>query len=286
MPTEQDISYAAGLFDGEGTVAMPARLAVKMTTKGPIEHLYNTFEGHFYEWGPTRTGRPVYEWRVNGPEVVPVAEALRDYALTKKRELDILLSYYKYREQHPETPQVKLLAHGQLKMNKAPNPHGLVVDFETTGLDPSVDSLLSASFMRGGRVYSAYRMPDSVDDRSLALEIRTEIEAAPYIIGWNSARFDIPFLNGRLRQHGDRPVFVGSHDDAKKMFADGRKSLEFAANTLKVTDDEVRKTPIHWPTWYAAKAGDSEAMRYIVDHAEKDVQLTRRVYDAVVMGYA
>ena len=102
MPTQLDIAYAAGIFDGEGTVAIPSRLAVKMTTRAPIEHLHNTFDGHFYEWGPTKTGRPVYEWRVNGPDVIRVAESMRDYALTKRRELDIIISYYKYRDKYPD----------------------------------------------------------------------------------------------------------------------------------------------------------------------------------------
>lgn len=286
MPTSLDIAYAAGIFDGEGTVAMPSRLAVKMTTKGPIEHLYSTFEGHFYEWSPTSTGRPVYEWRVNGPEVVPVAEAMREYATTKRRELDILIAYYGYREEYRNQPNVKQIASDKLRGCKRPNPQGLTFDIETTGLDPQTDSLLSASFMRGDSVYSTYLTADDQDDRRVALDIRNEIEAAPFLIGFNSIRFDLPFVNARLTAHGDRPAFAGSHDDAMKMFGDGRKSLEFAANTLKVTDAEVKKTPIHWPTWYAAKGGDREAMKYIVDHAEKDVQLTRRVYDAIVNGYA
>lgn len=286
MPTPMDISYAAGLFDGEGTVAIPSRLAVKMTTKGPIEHMYNTFEGHFYEWAPTKTGRPVYEWRVNGPDVIPVAEALREYATTKRRELDIVIAYYRYRADHPDVGNIKDIAEAQLKACKRPNPEGLVFDIETTGLDPVNDTMLSASFMRGDRVYSSYLSPDDESDRRIALEVRAEIESAPYLIGFNSRRFDVPFVNARLMVHGDRPIFAGSHDDAQKMFSDGRKSLEFAANTLRVTDSEVKKTPIHWPTWYAARDGDRDAMKYIVDHAEKDVQLTRRVYDAIVMGYA
>jgi hypothetical protein len=288
MATVPEMAYAAGLIDGEGTIALPARVAVKMTDPEPIRFMHTTFGGRKYQWKDTKSGRQLHEWRLNGlAECVDLFSEIAPFSLVKKRQMDILTSYYEYKSMWPEY-DIRGTVRMQLRSCKSKSKNTYSVwDIETTGLDAANDTLLAFGMytndwpVKGSQPYADGRtQPD--DELSLAMHLRGMIESAPFTVGWNSTRFDIPFLNKRLAAYKTRPVFIGSHDDAKYMYGNGRRSLADAAEELELVDDDAHKTPIHWPTWERAAAGDWESMEYILDHARKDVVLTDRVYRSIL----
>jgi hypothetical protein len=292
MVTEQERAYAAGIFDGEGTIDIQdrARMAVKMTDKGPIDALQDILGGRVYQWKDTKTGRGVYEWRASGSD--GMLSAIRDispYAVGKARQLEVARSFYTYRTDWGYEAEVRAIASRQLRGLREPSPACVTFDLETMGLDPINLPMLSATFMpdsNESNVVSLFKMASDEEDHQVAILTRDYLEAYAYSLGWNSSRFDIQYLNTRLLMWKERPVFLGSHTDVdvefdKKFKNSKRTSLVNAVNQLKLADETVHKTPIDWPKWYAAYDGDMEAMEYIVEHAQMDVILTKRVWDAI-----
>lgn len=292
MPTIAESAYAAGIFDGEGTIDMKdrVRMAVKMTDIEPVKAMKDILGGHFYQWKDTETGRPVYEWRAAGWDgVMDAIDAIINDSRGKRRQLEVVANFYNYKERYGLTAEAKAAASWQLRSLRLPVPLPITFDIETMGLEPATLPMLSCTFQEGddeSGVYTTYKMTPA-SDKDLVTQVRDILEAAPYTIGFNSSRFDINYINTRLIAHGERPMFLGSHEDVSVLYdyafnAKKRTSLANAANFLSVTDEHVHKTPINWSIWNAANAGDDEAMKYVVDHAKADVVLTKRVYNAII----
>lgn len=291
MPTVQEAAYAAGIFDGEGTIDIKdrVRMAVKMTDREPVIAMQDILGGHFYQWKDTKMGRPVYEWRASGWEgTVEAIDTIIEFSLGKRRQLEVVQNYYFYKERFGNYPDARQAASFQLRSLRLPECNPITFDIETMGFEADTLPMLSCSFLEGNyedRTYSAVKLTPA-SDMDLVLQTREILEAAPYTIGWNSSRFDINFVNTRLSKWGQRPMFLGCHIDASIVFDrffgnKKRTSLVNAANQMEVTDEKVHKTPIDWVIWNAANVGDEEAMKYVADHSEKDIILTKRVYDAV-----
>lgn len=291
MPTISECAYAAGIFDGEGTIDLKdrVRMAVKMTDIEPVRAMQDILGGHFYQWKDTDTGRPVYEWRAAGwTGVVESIEYIIEYSRGKRRQLEVVANFAAYKERFGLLPGAKEAASCQLRGLREPAAKPITFDCETMGFDSGTLPLLSCAIQWGDDelgTYSLFKV-DPASDRELAVKVRDALELAPYTIGFASSRFDINFINGRLAFYGERPMFIGSHDDASVIFdytfnKKKKTSLHDAALQLGVIDERVHKTPIDWVKWNAANAGDSEAMDYVTDHGNKDVKLTKRVYNAL-----
>jgi len=292
MPTVSECAYAAGIFDGEGTIDLKdrVRMAVKMTDIEPVKALKDILGGHFYQWKDTDTGRPVYEWRAAGWDgVIDAIDNIVEYSRGKRRQLQVVGNFYLYKERFGLPTGAKEAASWQLRSLRNPIPVPITFDIETMGLEATSLPMLSCSFQEGddeSGVYSAFKMTPA-SDKDLAVQIREILESAPFTIGFNSSRFDINYINTRLAANGERQMFLGSHDDVSVMYdytfnAKKRTSLLNAAAQLGVTDEVVKKTPIDWNIWNAANAGDEQSMDYILTHAKNDVILTKRVYNALV----
>ena len=121
-------------------------------------------------------------------------------------------------------------------------------------------------------------------DRTLAVQIRDEIEKYNMIVTWNGKLFDVPFLNARLSFFGERPVKPQFHLDP--MYHAGGGSARIGSKKLvnvqkffklgEVTDGG--KTDIDWDTWKAAALGDPNAMKEVVGHCEADVKVLAAAY--------
>lgn len=290
MPTEQEFAYAAGLFDGEGTIDMKdrVRMAVKMTDREPIEALVDILGGHFYQWKNTKSGRPTYEWRAAGWEgTMDTIFSIRNYVVGKRRQLDVVGNYYEYRDQYGVIEEAKQAAAFQLRELRRVNMQPVTFDIETMGLDSKTLPMLSCHFQIGDDeqgVWSETKVQRPQSDEQLALAIRETLEGYPYSIGFNSIRFDIPWINERLSIYGHRAMFLGSHDDVSPMYdkmmgRNKRTSLKNAVDEQGLADDEKHKTPIDWVKWNAANAGDQIAQDYVNEHGNNDVVLTKRLYN-------
>ena len=119
MTREQEIIYAAGLFDGEGYVgielvprpratAVLLVVAVQMTSpQGPA--LFAELFGGTVRLQKRRTltvsgkeWRPLYLWRLCAKKAVPVLEALRPYLREKAAQVDLCLEARRIQENRPK----------------------------------------------------------------------------------------------------------------------------------------------------------------------------------------
>lgn len=295
----EDYAYAAGLFDGEGHIDIKGsvRMSIQMTDPEPINAMYDIFGGHLYQWPErNKSGRDIYEWRAAGWDgVMDACSAMWPFIKGKRRQLQVAMNWYDYKSYYGVDKDAKRAASNQLRGLRAPNPEPITFDIETMGLDKETLPMLSCSFQRGDDetgIWTVYkRTPAS--DRDVAVETRDVLESAPWTIGWNSIRFDIPWIQRRLQEYGERPMFLGSHDDGQNMYmhmvhADEslrhrRTSLARASEDLGIADGNTHKTPIDWAKWNAANGGEMgpDGMEYVIGHGEQDIALTKRVYNAI-----
>lgn len=302
MSTVQEEAYAAGLFDGEGWIRvgpdLGCRLSVQMTDEAPIRFMYQLFGGSMIRPREVKrpdkslTGRTLYCWQLGNPDqALSAINAMQPYSLTKARQLDVAEKYLVGRSVLPREQRVTLaqVANTQITELKAPTPMSITFDIETMGLDAAEKPVISCTYMYNNDESTVFS--DDIlkwgNEENLLVAIRDRLEIAGFTIGWNSSRFDLNYINTRLARYDQRPMFLGSHDDADVIFDrvynnKKRTSLVNAVNQLNLTDKEVHKTPIDWNIWDAAYyENDRASMDYIINHAENDVKLTRRVWDVV-----
>lgn len=109
-------AYAAGLFDGEGGVAISGtkrqgvgrtnhtidhvrwtkRIYLGNTHRGVLDALAETFGGTIVLWrvGPDRAHhRPFYMWNIYGEEARAFLFAIRPYLLIKREQVDLWLEF-------------------------------------------------------------------------------------------------------------------------------------------------------------------------------------------------
>ena len=155
-------------------------------------------------------------------------------------------------------------------------------DLETTSLDASVGRLLCACIADNDGNVETFRITDYkgkslIDDSRLAVAIRDRLEQFDIYSSWNGKLFDVPFLNGRLIQAGERPLIKKMHVDMMYMATGtfvriGRRSLE---NVAKVLQLPVQKEGLDKYEWSLAIAGDKAALARIIEHCEADVLVLR-----------
>ena len=116
------------------------------------------------------------------------------------------------------------------------------------------------------------------DDRGLALQWRNRLEAADVIVTWNGIKFDLPFLNTRLRSYGLRETRVKRHKD---LMYTARFKLRLSSASLKNVQAFLRieqrygcgKTELDKNHWRKAMTGVSASYQYIVRHNIEDVKV-------------
>jgi hypothetical protein len=94
-PSEAEIAWAAGLFEGEGSITWPrgewdVRLQVKTTDQDVADRLLTILGGRVngpYQYNvegrPAR--KPFWVWMVNGPMVYDVARLLEPWMCKRRR---------------------------------------------------------------------------------------------------------------------------------------------------------------------------------------------------------
>jgi len=163
-------------------------------------------------------------------------------------------------------------------------------DVETTDLKALMGRLLCVSIADNfanvtSRTIYDFEQDSIIDDRGLAVWLRDELEKYDILCGWNNRLFDIPFLNARLMRWGERPLrmdimVMDPMYRARASAAGIRIGSSKLVNVSKFFDRDqfIAKTEIDWDTWAKAQSGDQEAMKYLVEHCEHDVLVTRRQF--------
>ena len=185
----------------------------------------------------------------------------------------------------------KLLA--ELK-NEPIGPKIAYFDIETTGFKPDIHRIICAIILSyPSMTYHVFRQDkidkkrDFTDDAELCRQIRDCLEDHHIIVGWWSKGFDVPFINTRLVQNGDKKLRNHLHIDPYYYHKGwhgvkpGRASLEAVGDFYGVSE---RKYKVDKETWTQVSIGDPNAMEIIVDRCKSDVlllaQVTQQVFEA------
>jgi len=185
----------------------------------------------------------------------------------------------------------EILVENPPEPENAPSISVAYFDLETTDLSGCFGQLLCGSVwsskpgtkMVTHRIDEMEDKKDFTDDRSLALAIRNHLEEHRMSVGYFSKGFDVPFLNARLAEHGDRLLSSEFHFDPIWHFK-GFHGLKLRSSRMKVVAEFLkieRKQDVDIDVWkkclVLAAQGDSEKMDIIVDRCESDVRITAKI---------
>ena len=88
---EVEVAWAAGFFEGEGTIALPslqhALVRVVQKSKEPLAKLQELFGG--VVGVEKHSERPYYRWQLNTRKALPFLEAIAPYIVTELRRKEI-----------------------------------------------------------------------------------------------------------------------------------------------------------------------------------------------------
>jgi hypothetical protein len=102
--TETDLSYVAGLFDGEGYTGITSRTRANLTryvasvvisnqSKETLEWIASLFGGGISQLKDRRTSRPCYSWYLTGEKMDVFLKSISPYVRIKKQEVDVVLQF-------------------------------------------------------------------------------------------------------------------------------------------------------------------------------------------------
>ena len=170
-------------------------------------------------------------------------------------------------------------------------------DIETTNLTALMGGLLCVSFKpiaiseeftRESEICKPYTLrlddrkykgSDWEDDSKLVDGVLRELETYDIIQSWNGKLFDIKFLKAKCLEYGLRPPHLRWHLDSMWTVRNGmRIGSSKLVNVQKFLGLEEEKTQIAWKDWRRAARGVHEALDIVVDHCERDVEVTATCY--------
>ena len=108
----------------------------------------------------------------------------------------------------------------------------------------------------------------------------------PAVVTWNGLKFDVPFLETRLRRWGLGPLAIARHKD---LLYTARYKLRLHANKLDDVAEHlgvrrkygVAKTKLEPERWTMALGGHEPSYRYIVTHCQEDVKVLACVWQEI-----
>jgi uncharacterized protein YprB with RNaseH-like and TPR domain len=170
-----------------------------------------------------------------------------------------------------------------------------VFDLETSNLNADFGIVLCAVIMdvntKEMKILRWDEMPEFKKDRSsdkqLCQAIKNELESYDVIVGYNSVKFDIPFLNTRLLKNKIGILSGIKHID---LLYSVKYNLKLSRNTLEVLTDfletKMRKNKVDGSYWTKAlvMAGTKKgkkAMDYIVEHCRLDVEVLAEAFGEI-----
>ena len=122
---------------------------------------------------------------------------------------------------------------------------------------------------------------DCTNDRLVVREAAKEIAKADMWVTWYGQRFDVPYLQTKLLQHGMKPLPPIPHVDGWRI---ARYKMKLHSNRLASVSDFLgieEKTPLKGPTWIKAAAGHKHSIKYVERHCKQDVLVLEQAYEAL-----
>jgi uncharacterized protein YprB with RNaseH-like and TPR domain len=163
-----------------------------------------------------------------------------------------------------------------------------VWDLETSGLYANFGRILCGSVKAFGGEIKTFRIDESpnyknqpANDKWISSEIKNELEKYHFMIGYNSSRFDVPFLNSRLIRHKLKILSpLLKHIDP--IYA-SRYRLRLPNNTLAALAQHVqaknKKMQLDAEIWGEATVGDKKALDLLVKRNIQDVIVLEDIFE-------
>lgn len=163
-------------------------------------------------------------------------------------------------------------------------------DIETTGLsawnnDMTVCAITDNFGKTTVRDKTEFEQASILDDKGLVVWTRDALEQYDIIVAWYGTMFDIPFLNAKLIEHGERPMM-------DKMFLDpcfktrgGRYGLKVGSSKLKNVakwlNTPNQKPDVEWDVFRLGGYGDPESIATLRDRCAADTKVMRDIVDHI-----
>jgi len=120
-------------------------------------------------------------------------------------------------------------------------------------------------------------------DKRIVKSLLDKMKEYKIVVGYNSDRFDVPFLRARAMRHGfDFPGYGELYTwdlywTARSKLRLTRKSLDNVCDFLGISG----KTPIEKDVWRAAKYGDARALKTVLEHNKGDVEILEKLHNRI-----
>jgi len=120
-------------------------------------------------------------------------------------------------------------------------------------------------------------------DKRIVKSLLDKMKEYKIVVGYNSDRFDIPFLRARAMRHGFEFPGYGElytwdlYWTARSKLRLTRKTLDNVCDFLGI----VGKTPISKDDWRAAKYGDEKALKTVLEHNKGDVEILEELHNKI-----
>ena len=166
------------------------------------------------------------------------------------------------------------------------------LDIEATNLNANFGYMLSWYIKEEGKNLYDFAVIKKAEifnyefDKRLVKELLVALKKYDvlYTHYGSDRRFDVPFIRTRAYAHGLQDglpnymekFIMDTYPIAKNKLKLHSNRLGAIAEAVGVTD--VKKTALSSKQWFLAMAGHPGALKYIVDHNKKDVQLLERVH--------
>lgn len=164
-----------------------------------------------------------------------------------------------------------------------------VIDIETSNLKANWGFVFSYCIKEIGgklikRILTPKEIKEGVYDKNLIKQFCEDVRQFDRIVGYYSARFDVPFLRTRALYYNlDFPIYHEIHHT--DLYDITKRKLNLHSKRLQVVADffgiKAKGHPMNPSVWFKAMAGDVKALNWIMIHNIEDVNTTEELYNKI-----
>lgn len=124
-----------------------------------------------------------------------------------------------------------------------------------------------------------------LDDKGLVVWLRDELEKYDILVGWYGTMFDLPFMNAKLIEYGERPIRDMMYLDPCYKARGGRYGLKVGSSKLKNVakwlNTPNQKPEVEWETFKLASIGEPVALAEVIDRCDADTKVMRDIFQHI-----
>lgn len=170
-----------------------------------------------------------------------------------------------------------------------------VLDIESTALDAEDGRMLCAclkTVLPGGLhgetltfkvKEDEFSIKDGWNDKRITKELVKAMDGYDLILTWYGSQFDLPFINTRALLY---KIKTPDRNFRRDLCYVSKGSLKLKNNRLATVGrfffGKSGKSFLAWTIWQRAMRGCMDSVDYIVDHCQKDVLETEKIYKRIM----